>query len=381
MYWRISTKEKIRKNSKINYQKPPKAFDIPLDNPKKEQKKKKKKTNESASVEISKEFFISLLEILNLSNFVISQKTYRKLLTQFTEALILIDYKSKNLFNNKDLIYNFLASYYKLIIKKNIIIKENEIQNYLGIPEIYPLKPNFEKNLFYSKGELVTVSNPSKSEYFYQDNLLSIKNIIFSNKKDFFLVLNMLKAISLSFEKHLSGDFSQSLSKMITNFKINQLKKQTSKLLKKEQNSYLEVYESCKKPNLNVFERLSKKNSLKKIKNRFDKELYKKELDTDVNILDKSSVKYLRKNKSVSSIADVDIKNNKSKDKYDSDSDDENHSSILTRMKKISIKSKKLKISQSSAYLKMSEYDKEIKKPPMLRKINKNSMKEIISKK
>lgn len=119
--------------------------------------------------------------------------------------------------------------FYKLISKRNIHIVENEIQEFLGSPEIFPLKVNFLKNQFYSKVDNWSSFDSSKLNTLNKKNTGTGYTTIFANKKDFYFVKNILKKVCISFEKHLSGDIQETISQNIKSFKLNYSKKQNSK--------------------------------------------------------------------------------------------------------------------------------------------------------
>ena len=191
-------------------------------------KKKRKGDISASSIEISKDFFISLLEAFRSSELNLSYKLYRRLLNHFLEALVLIESKTKNMFANRDLILNYLEAVFKMLIQKKVEIEYEPVYDILGKPNIFPLKVNFQRNPFYQKGS--SKNSLIKLNRMNSLSMSSLKKSLFSNKKDLAYSLIILKKIALTTKKFLGIGMKDSLEKLTKNFKNNQINKQSKSI-------------------------------------------------------------------------------------------------------------------------------------------------------
>ena len=183
-------------------------------------KKKKRGESSAASIEISKDYFVCLLEVLKTSDIKMSSVLYRKLLNHFFEGMVMLDNKSKNMTMNRELILNYLEVMFKLLVQKNVEIGYSQVQEELGKPDIFPLKLNLEKNKFYGK------SNASRSSIMKFERLNSLtsasfKKTIFLKKQHLAFSLFTFKKIASSAQRILGFEIQDSLQKLMKGLKTN----------------------------------------------------------------------------------------------------------------------------------------------------------------
>lgn len=169
-------------------------------------KVKKKKKKDTSSVQMPKELVSCLLDVLLDSKLDISRSIYRKLLRLLFEGLDLIETKSKNLFNNRNLVVNYLELLVKLLVRNRVHVYDSQSEQFFGQPDVFPLKLKLNKPKNQKKSVLAKLEKKLN---------LKTKTTLFNNKRHLNQVLLMFRRIAQKAQNLLGFDVEETVQKMV----------------------------------------------------------------------------------------------------------------------------------------------------------------------